>query len=87
MGEEKRFVAAQHAIVHLCWLLRCNQDTPLHVLHNLSEAEDNCKRHPAGLNLVLGFFTENRLKRFCVPLPVGSMWVGNLEVTCSSSTC
>ncbi len=36
MGQDKRLVAA---LVHLCWLLRCNPYTPMHVLHNLSESE------------------------------------------------
>jgi hypothetical protein len=36
MGQEKRSVAA---FVHSCWLMRCIQDTPLHVLHDSDESE------------------------------------------------
>jgi len=31
MSQDKRQVAA---FVHLCWLLRCNPDVPLHTLHD-----------------------------------------------------
>ncbi len=36
MGQDKRLVAA---FVHFCWLLRCHPNTPMHVLHPLSESE------------------------------------------------
>ncbi len=37
MGRDKRLRLVA-AFAHLCWLLRCNVNTPMHVLHNLSES-------------------------------------------------
>lgn len=39
MDQEKLTSKRSVAAFQLCWLLRCNPDAPMHVLHHLSESE------------------------------------------------